>query len=241
MIVHEKALRPPGALYGARMELNGTVASLNVGRSRTGSGLPARGTAIDKRPVEGRIPVTLQGVEGDTQVDRRHHGGPHQAVYAYALEDLRWWATELAATLGTGPHPGQFGENVTTIGLDVTHAVIGERWLIGTTELEVSAPRIPCRAFATWMAVPRWVRRFSERGACGAYLRVITEGTCGRGDDIVVLARPLHGVTVGQVFQALLGEAADLDRIADAPALPPALARDLRLRADRRAVVTPVG
>jgi MOSC domain-containing protein YiiM len=214
------------------MELNGTVASLNVGRRRGGPGLPARGTAIDKRPVEGRLAIGRLGLDGDVQVNRTVHGGVHQAVYAYALEDLRWWAGELAGSLGGGPHPGQFGENVTTIGVDVTNAVIGERWQVGSAVLEVSAPRIPCRTFATWIDVPRWVKRFADRGASGAYLRVIEEGTCERGDDVVVLSRPDSDITVTRVFAAALGERADVARIADTAGLPPALAARLRTLAD---------
>jgi MOSC domain-containing protein YiiM len=218
------------------MELHGTVASLNVGRTRHGAAMPSRGSAIDKRPTEGRIDLTALGFAGDTQANRRVHGGVHQAVYAYALEDLRWWAGELAPVLGSGPHPGQFGENLTTIGVDVTNAVIGEQWQVGSALLEVSAPRVPCRTFAMWMGVPRWVRRFSERGACGAYLRVITDGDCGRGDDIVLVSRPDHGVTIGAVFAALLGAPADVAHLARTPQLAPATAADLAKRLVREPV-----
>lgn len=176
------------------------VASVNVGRARRGDALPARGSAIDKRPVDGSVAIGRLGVVGDTQVNRRHHGGEQQAVYAYALEDLRWWAGELALALGGGPHPGQFGENLTTIGLDVNGAVIGERWQIGSAVLEVTKPRTPCRTFAQWMGVPRWVKQFAAAERPGAYLKVVTEGSCGRGDEIVVLSRPDHGVTIVDVF-----------------------------------------
>ncbi|MCU1676043.1 MAG: domain containing protein [Frankiales bacterium] len=218
------------------MDWHGTVASLNVGRIRTRQGMPLRGSAIDKRPVEGRVPATAFGFAGDAQADRRFHGGPHQAIYAYALEDLRWWAGELAAVVRSGPYPGQFGENLTTIGVDVTNGVIGERWQVGSAVLEVSAPRIPCRTFAAWMGVPGWVKRFAEHGACGAYLRVITEGDCGRGDDITLLSRPAHGVTIGTVFAALLGEATELEHVAATPQLAPAIARDLGKRLLREPV-----
>ncbi|MDQ1682092.1 MAG: hypothetical protein QOG52_2030 [Frankiaceae bacterium] len=212
------------------MELTGTVASLNVGRIRLAPGLPGSGSAIDKRPVEGRVRAGIEGLDGDWQANRRHHGGPDQAVYAYALEDLRWWAVELSPAFGRGLHPGQFGENLTTIGVDVTNAVIGERWRIGTATLEVSAPRMPCRTFAGWMGVPRWVKRFSERGACGAYLRVLVEGECRRGDDVVVLSTPGHGVTISQTFRALLGDNGLVEHVLTAPELPAKLAADLRGR-----------
>lgn len=153
-------------------------------------------TAIDKRPVSGRVDVHPLGVSGDHQVDTRHHGGPDKAVYAYAREDLDWWAAELGRDLANGC----FGENLTTQGLDITHAVIGERWAIGDDGLvvEVAMPRIPCRTFQGWMQEPRWVKRFFAHGAPGAYLRVVTPGSVAAGDVITVLDRPPTGLTIGE-------------------------------------------
>lgn len=209
---------------------HGTLAALNVGRVRTGPGYPAIGSAIDKRPVEGRVRLTVAGVDGDTQADQRVHGGADQAVYAYAVEDLRWWAGQLAAELTSGPHPGQFGENLTTIGADVTGAVVGERWRVGTAELQVSSPRIPCQTFAGWMGVRGWVKRFTDAGRPGAYLRVVVDGECGMGDDIVVLSRPAHGVTIADVFAATMGDPSLLPRVVAAPELPERLRAKLAAR-----------
>ncbi len=160
-------------------------------------------TAIDKRPVDGRVAVTVPGdaevgLTGDRIYDRNHHGGPDQAIYAYAAEDRAWWAAELGREIAAGA----FGENLSTEGLDVTGAVIGERWQIGADGvlLEVTAPRIPCRTFQGWMDEPQWVKRFTDHGAPGAYLRVLTPGTVAAGDAIEVVHRPAHGVTVGDVF-----------------------------------------
>ena len=160
-------------------------------------------TAIDKRPVDGRVTVSAAaesevGLAGDQIYDRKHHGGPDQAVYAYAVEDQRWWSTEL----GRDVAPGSFGENLTTYGLDVTGAVIGERWQVGEDGLvlEVTCPRIPCNTFQGWMDEPHWVKRFTEHGAPGAYLRVVSPGTVGAGDRVSVLSRPDHGVTIGDTF-----------------------------------------
>src|ERR1041384_1992507 len=101
-------------------------------------------SAIGKAPVEG--PVRVEGVNlaGDDQADRRVHGGPDKAVYAYASADAAFWSGELGRALG----PGTFGENLTTAGLDVSGAVVGERWRIGTVELEVCQPRLPCNKLA---------------------------------------------------------------------------------------------
>lgn len=188
-------------------------------------------TAIDKRGVDGRVRVRPAdaggaGLEGDQVVDTRHHGGADQAVYAYAVEDLRWWAGELGRELT----PGTFGENLTTVGLDVTGAVIGERWRVGSSGLllEVTVPRIPCRTFQGWMDEPHWVKRFSAHGAPGAYLRVAVEGDVGAGDDVEVMVRPDHGVTVGDVFVIRHAAAAGLLRMLEMPGLNHELAAHAR-------------
>lgn len=157
-------------------------------------------TAIDKRPLYEPVVVKKLGVYGDVQVDRKHHGGADKAVYAYADED----ASHFAAILGREISPGLFGENLRTSGLDVTGAVIGERWRIGETlVLEVTMPRTPCGTFARRMHEARWVKRFSDEGRPGAYLRVVRAGPVAAGDEVVVTARPAHGVTIGDAFAGL--------------------------------------
>ncbi|GAB3593897.1 MOSC domain-containing protein [Angustibacter peucedani] len=157
-------------------------------------------TAIDKRPVVGRVAVRQLGLHGDKQLDVAHHGGRDQAVYAYAGEDASYWAGELDRDIS----PGLFGENLRTTGVAVTGAVIGERWRIGGeddgTVVEVTAPRTPCATFQRWLDEPRWVKRFTEHGAPGAYLRVVREGSVGAGDRVEVEHRPAHGVTIGECF-----------------------------------------
>jgi MOSC domain-containing protein YiiM len=160
---------------------------------------PVGTTAIDKRPVSGRVVLDVYGLEGDTQCDREVHGGPYQAVYAYADEDAQWWAREL----GREVPPGLFAENLRTSGVDVTGAEIGERWRIGegpdAVEVEVTSCRIPCRTFAERLGEPRWVRRFGDRGLPGAYLKVLRTGDVGAGDPVAVTHRPGHGVRVADV------------------------------------------
>ena len=129
-------------------------------------------SAIGKAPVEGRVRVEGVNVEGDDQADRRVHGGPDKAVYAYAREDAAFWAGELGRELG----PGAFGENLTTEGLDVSGAVVGERWRIGDVELEVCQPRLPCNKLALRMGEPLMVKRFAQASRPGAYLRIAVEG-----------------------------------------------------------------
>src|SRR5580693_8274693 len=163
-------------------------------------------TGIDKRPVDGPVKVTrprakgmgMVGLAGDRVYDVRNHGGPDQAVYAYAREDLDFWAAELGRTLPNGV----FGENLTTAGLDVNGALIGERWRVGSDViLEVSRPRIPCHTFQGWMALGGWIKRFTQAGRSGAYLRVIEPGEIGAGDEVEVVHRPEHEVSVGVCFR----------------------------------------
>lgn len=171
-------------------------------------------SGIDKRPVEGRVAVHPLGLDGDVQVNRKHHGGEGQAVYAYAQEDADWWAAELDRELPAG----RFGENLRTTGLDLTGAVLGERWRVGTTLLEVSASRTPCANFERFWGVPQLVKRFAAHGATGAYLRVLETGDVGAGDAVEVVSRPDHGVTVGLLFRATTTQRRRLPEIA--PALP---------------------
>ncbi len=152
-------------------------------------------SAIDKRPVEGPVLVRRLGLHGDIQADREHHGGVDKAVYAYASEDSVLWEE----VLGHPVAPGFFGENLHLTGVEVSGAVIGERWLVGSElELEVTMPRIPCSSFQHWVEKPRWIRMFADRGLPGAYLRVLTPGSVQAGDPVTVTHRPDHGVTVSE-------------------------------------------
>ena len=169
-------------------------------------------SGIDKRPVQGRVAVGRLGLDGDVQANRRHHGGEGQAVYAYAQEDADWWAAELDRELPAG----RFGENLRTTGLDLTGAVLGERWRVGTTLLEVTASRTPCANFERFWGVPQLVRRFTAHGATGAYLRVLETGDVGAGDAVEVVSRPDHGVTVGLLFRATTTQRRRLPEIAPA-------------------------
>ena len=160
-------------------------------------------TAIDKRPVEGRVKVRPLGLYADIQADRRDHGGPDQAVYAYAQEDADFWSAELDRPVP----PGLFGENLRVRGLDVNGAVIGERWRIGSTLLEVTQPRVPCQTFGRRLGEQRWVRRFTQANRTGAYLRVIENGEIGAGDSVELVQTPVHGVTIADWFAARYGVA----------------------------------
>jgi MOSC domain-containing protein YiiM len=208
--------------------------SVNVGQPRPNPWKTVKLTGIDKRPVEGPVMVTpprakgtgMVGLSGDRVYDVRNHGGPDQAVYAYAREDLDFWAAEIGRTLANGV----FGENLTTSGIDVNGALIGERWRIGPDViLEASAPRIPCGTFQGWLAQAGWIKRFTLAARPGAYFRVVEPGEIQAGDPIEIVRRPEHDVTVAVVFRALTIEPELLPRLLAAEALPAEL-RDLAWR-----------
>jgi MOSC domain-containing protein YiiM len=205
-----------------------SVLSVNLGSLRKNPHDARDLTGIDKQPVTGPVEVIapsaggISGLVGDKIASARHHGGPDQAVYAYAREDLDNWARELGRPLASG----SFGENLTTAGIDPTNALIGERWRIGAeVVLEVSVPRIPCGTFAAWLGERRWVKRFTERAVPGAYLRVVAPGTIQVGDPVLVVSRPDHDVTIGVTFRAVTTTPALLPRLLAADALPESVRR----------------
>jgi MOSC domain-containing protein YiiM len=182
------------------------IVSVNTGRvSRLG--IPSRpdfSSGIDKRPREGAVRVSRLGLAGDEHGDTENHGGLDQAVYAYAREDLDWWTERLGREL----RGGEFGENLTTAGIDITGALIGETWRVGDVVVQITSPRIPCETFKAWTGEDQWVRRFAAAGRPGAYLRVLTEGTVSAGDDIEMLSRPAQRVTVAESMRAYYGDEA---------------------------------
>ncbi len=183
------------------------VLSINVGSSVEFDQTDVGHTGIGKHPVQGPVDVRApgprgvggSGVVGDQISDLRRHGGDDQAVYAYAREDLDEWSVELGRDL----RPGLFGENLTTAGLDVCGARIGERWRIGALLLQATSPRMPCRTFAGVMEEDGWVKTFTRRGLPGTYFRVLEPGTITAGDEITIEHRPDHDVTVALAFRAL--------------------------------------
>lgn len=188
------------------MSTSGTVVSVNVGRPKdVRIGSRTRTTGIFKEPQQGRVRIAGVTVGDDVQVDKKHHGGVYQAVYAYASEDYRWWSEELGRELD----PGTFGENLTTEGIDVTNAAIGERWRAGTALLEVTDPRIPCSTLRARMGIPGFVKRFAAARRFGAYLMIVEEGEVGAGDRLEIVDRPDHGVTIAALGAAYFED--DLD------------------------------
>ena len=213
--------------------------SLNLGASEPNPAKKVGVTGIGKKPVDAatlRAPGPKRGglgsgVVGDFIADVKHHGGDQQAVYAFAREELDAWQERLGRELVDG----SFGENLTTSGLDVDGALLGERWAVGdTVVLEVCGPRIPCATFQSRMGERGWIKRFSEVGNTGAYLSVVTGGEVRRGDAIEVVSRPDHGVTVPDSFRAFMGDLDQARRVLEANALVGPDADELRAMVERR-------
>jgi len=190
------------------------VLSINVGRAREFdyNARPAK-SAIWKSPVAGRIAARGVNLEGDDQADRKAHGGPDKVVYAYAIEDLRWWEEKL----GQSVQYGEFGENLTTEGIAVNDALVGERWEIGTAVFEVSEPRIPCWRLGVRMNDQLFPRRFTEALRPGTYLRLVDEGDVGAGDEIQVVGRPDHDVTIRDIFRIYTRDRGEVERLLAVP------------------------
>lgn len=192
----------------------GRIESLNVGAIREFEwrGRTVR-TAIWKEPVEGPLLIADDVIAGDHQADRRVHGGPDMAVYAYAVEDYRWWVQELARELP----PGTFGENMTTSGLDLTGSCIGDRWHIGAVVLEVTQPRTPCFKLGIKMGDQGIVKRFERAARPGVYLRIIVPGEVDTGDTIEVEPATQPAVSIRELLTTpdpdLLERARDDERI----------------------------
>jgi MOSC domain-containing protein YiiM len=194
------------------------VVSVNVGRPKPLiTGRRVIESAIVKAPVEGAVAVRGVNLEGDDQADRSVHGGPDQAVYAYASEDIAFWSDVTGLDLGGG-WGRIFGENLTTAGIDVSGARIGERWRIGTVELRVTGPRIPCFKLEARIGVRGFQKQFLHAGRPGAYFAIVEEGELRAGDPVEVVHRPEHDVTPRLIVETMWLDRARLAEVE--PAVP---------------------
>jgi MOSC domain-containing protein YiiM len=178
------------------------VASVNVGRPRS---VVWQGrevvSAIWKEPVDGPIDAGGVNLVGDDQADRRVHGGADKAIYAYASEDYQWWVSTTGQLA-----PGTFGENLTTIGVDLNAAAIGDRWRLGTALLEVAQPRSPCFKLGMRMNDVEFPGCFDAARRPGAYLRIIEPGRITAGDRIVIDPAPRPAITIDVLLDHDLDE-----------------------------------
>jgi MOSC domain-containing protein YiiM len=212
------------------------VLSVNVGLPREVSwrGRPIT-TGIFKEPVADRVPVRALNIDGDRQADLRVHGGADKAVYAYPSEFYELWRRERPEL---DFRLGRFGENLTTEGLLDGDVNVGDRFRVGTAELVVTQPRLPCYKLGIRMGRDRFVKEFLERGLLGFYLSVAREGEVGAGDRIVELARDPRGFRVTEVARLFSLDRDDFDglrRAADLDVLPESWREYFRRRLVARA------
>jgi MOSC domain-containing protein YiiM len=201
----------------AREDVSGKVVSVNVSLALSveRSGEIVR-TGIFKQPIVGRVPLRGVNLRGDEQADRSVHGGPDRAVYAYASEDYEWWRGDLGRDLS----PGKFGDNLTTGGVDVSGALVGERWRVGSAILQVTSPRVPCYKLALALEDPHFIRKFAQALRPGAYLSVVEEGDFGTGDPIEIIAQPSHRLSIAEMARIYLFERSRLADMLEVPELP---------------------
>lgn len=175
---------------------SGKVISVNIGAVRE---VEHNGrlveTGIFKRPTTQTQRVEGVHIGSDVQADTQAHGGYDKAIYAYAAEDYNWWTDELGQDLDAA----FFGENLTTEGIDVSAALVGDRWRIGTALLEVSEPRVPCFKLGIRTGVSRIQQRFSKADRPGAYLRIIEAGELTVGDAITVTPAEEPSISMADV------------------------------------------
>jgi len=157
--------------------------SINIGEERQQQRKDyVETTGIYKLPVDRPVEIKSLGIEGDSICDKKHHGGPDQALYLYGGADYAWWEQELGQELA----PGTFGDNLTISDLESGQFNVGDTLHIGEVTLQVTSPRIPCGTFATRMGDPQWVKKFRAAERPGLYVRVIQEGIIKAGDPVTV-------------------------------------------------------
>lgn len=206
------------------------VLSINVGQPRTVQydGAPVR-TGIFKDPVKGPVRLTRLGFEGDGQADRRVHGGPTRAAYFYPHEHYAHWEPRL----GGGPLPmGQFGENVTTLGLLESHVHMGDVYVVGAARVRIAAPRGPCFKLGIRTGDPTIVGPFLASGRLGFYVGVLEEGMVEAGDPIILIHRDAPSATFAELIAALFFEGTP-DEVIERVLASPAVTPDQKLRLER--------
>ena len=173
-------------------------------------------TGIYKVPVEGRVMLRTLNLDGDRQADLTVHGGPSKAVYVYPAEHYGYWREELP---GTDLPWGMFGENFTTAGLNEATVNIGDRFRVGSTEVMVTEPRLPCYKLGIKFGRTHILKRFLQSGRTGFYLSVQSEGEVGAGDEFELIARDENNVTVADITRLYAADKDDVETMQRAIAL----------------------
>jgi len=212
------------------------IVSLNVGLPREVTWhAKVVNTGIFKSPVEARVALRSLNLDGDRQADRSVHGGEYKAVYCYPVEHYAYWKKELP---GRELPLGVFGENFTTEGMEENSVHLGDRFAVGSAEVVVTQPRLPCYKLGVRFQSDDMVRRFLASGRTGFYLAVTREGEVGAGDRIEVISRDAIAVPVSEITRLYIAKRFDqsdvksLRRALQVEALPESWKEYFRERLD---------
>jgi MOSC domain-containing protein YiiM len=168
-------------------------------------------TGIFKEPVDGRVALRKLNLDGDRQADLSVHGGEHKAVYCYPVANYKYWKRELP---GRELPMGMFGENFTTDGLSEDSVHLGDRFSVGSAEVVVTQPRLPCYKLGVRFQSDDMVRRFLASGRTGFYLAVTREGEVGAGDEIKLISRDENAVVVSEITRLYVAKRYGEDDVA---------------------------
>ena len=172
-------------------------------------------TSIFKDPVSGRVPLRTLNLDGDKQSDLTVHGGHYKAVYCYPAQHYEYWKAKLPGQ----PLPiGVFGENFTVDGFDEDSVYIGDRFSVGSAEVVVSQPRLPCYKLGIRFGSDQMVKRFLASGLTGFYLAVLREGEVGAGDEIVPLSHDPDSIPVSAITRLYIAKEYDSEDLRDVQA-----------------------
>ena len=188
-------------------------------------------SGIAKRPQDGTVWLSRNGLEGDEQADRKHHGGAEKAIHHYPFDHYARWREELSGV--SIPAFGAFGENISTLGMTETEVCIGDVFRIGPALVQVSQGRQPCWKLNERSGLPDMARRVQETGKTGWYYRVLEEGEVGAGDPIRLVDRRAPEWTLAQIADVLYRDVLNLDRLSELARLPE-LSSSWRMLALRR-------
>lgn len=213
------------------MEVRVPLLAVHVGRV-AGIGPQGVPSGIDKRPLDARVLVTRQGLVGDAQADRRHHGGVDKALHHYPAEHYQVWRAALPARAARFV-PGGFGENLVTRGLCEADVCLGDVFQLGSARVQISQGRQPCAKLNLRFELPDMIERVKANGLTGWYYRVLEEGETGAGDDLCLRERPHPNWPLTRVWRVLFGASADRAALAEL-AGSPVLAESWRQRAVAR-------
>lgn len=190
-------------------------------------------SAIAKRPCVGPRQIGVNGLLGDEQGDRRHHGGPEKALHHYPLDHYARWREEMNAPPAVLDAPGAFGENISTLGMTEHDVCVGDVYAFGSALLQVSQARQPCFKLNLRFGDRRMARNVQQTGRTGWYYRVLRTGVAQSGDALKLEERPHPEWTLARLLHVMFVDTLNREALAEMASLE-ALSRNWKRTAARR-------